>query len=125
MINKIAAESAVFAFPAIMTLPRASTGKHDDQVDALGLIGQLLDRVPKSSHYIRGRTRPLPRGVAGARLAAGSVSVCVDRASGRGHSRSHLGAARRHWRGGHLRVVSALGNPRLPILRPRWWRAAT
>ena len=39
------------------------TGKHDDQVDALGLVGQLLDKwapggVPKLGP---GSFRPLPR----------------------------------------------------------------
>jgi hypothetical protein len=33
--------SELLAFPA---------GKHDDQVDALGLIGQLLDIMVKGSH---------------------------------------------------------------------------
>jgi hypothetical protein len=37
-------------------------------------------------------------------------------ASDRNYSRFDYRAARHHWRDGHLRVASALGNPRLSIL---------
>ena len=37
-------------YPAFLSeLLNFSAGKHDDQVDALGLIGQLLDRMSKGA----------------------------------------------------------------------------
>lgn len=48
-------------------LLRFPAGKHDDQVDALGLIGQLLDRVlaamaePKEEHKLPNDYRPMTR----------------------------------------------------------------
>jgi hypothetical protein len=37
-------------YPAFLSeLPNFPAGKHDDQVDALGLIGQILDRMGKGT----------------------------------------------------------------------------
>jgi hypothetical protein len=44
--------SELLSFPA---------GKHDDQVDALGLVGQLLNRMVKGSAPKPKDTRPITR----------------------------------------------------------------